>query len=59
MIREESPGVQFRTDGVWFVTPMLRFVNRDGRRILQQMWATNVGSNKWEDVPEVDEDGSN
>ena len=38
------------------LTNRLRFVKRDGRFILQQMWQEiHLGTERWEDVPVAEE----
>lgn len=50
----------FETDDVWITEAgnQLRFVERDGRKILQQMWVTRkrwTVDHEWRDVPLVTE----
>ena len=43
-------------DGIWEVTPHLRFVKRDGKNILQQrVMKEGSRESKWRDVPLVTE----
>lgn len=42
--------------GCWYLTPYIRYVTRDGEKVLQQLWRhTIVAGERWRDVPVVEE----
>lgn len=40
---------------IFTITNGLRFVERDGKKILQQMWQGSSGTQEWHDVPVEEE----
>lgn len=42
---------------IWRMTQDLRFINKDGKKILQQGFINSKGHIRWEDVPEVEAEG--